>query len=272
MVNNYLELIKNPPADAKGWTRWWLYGCAVTKEEITRHLSFMKDAGIGGVEIQVIYSLHKDDTDKGIKNIDYFSPEFFEVMNHTVETAGNLGIGVDFTLGSFWPYGGPFITRDMAPQSVTPIQIDVCGPRKFSFDFTTRICGEIVGAIMGKMEKGRMVEESIRDIRNEIQPKYLFVWQWGEELKEIDVPEGNWKIVVFVLAEYRQTLPAPAPNAGGFAIDHCRKDIAQYFFETAGGPIVEKLGRGKINSFFCDSIEVSGHNWTEGLFEECICK
>ncbi len=268
MINQYMELLKNPPADARSWTRWWWYGCAVTKEEITRHLSFMRDANIGGVEIQVVYPLHRDDNVKGIRNIDYFSPDFFDVIKHAVDTAESFGIKVDFTPGSFWPFGGPVVTREMAPQSAIPIQIDVCGPRSFSFDFTTRICGDIVGAVMGKMEQGCMIEETIRDIREKIKPKYLYSWPWGEELKELEIPEGDWKIVAFVVADYRQTLPAPGRNAGGYAIDHCRKDIAQYFFNTAVGPLVEKIGRGRLNGFFCDSIEVAGHNWTEGLFDE----
>lgn len=268
MINKYLELLKNPPAEARGWTRWWWYGCAVTKEEITRHLDFMRNAGIGGVEIQILYPLHMDDSVKGVRNIDYFSPEFFDAIKHTIDTAESFNMGVDFTLGSCWPYGGSFITHEMAPQSVIPVQIDVCGPQSFSFDFTTKINGKIVGAVMGRMEHGRMVENSIRNIRDNIKDKYLYNWPWGEELDEIDIPEGDWKIVVFASAEYRQTLPATAPNAGGYAIDHMRKDVAEYFFKTAGTPLVERVGKGKINAFFCDSIEVAGHNWTEGFFEE----
>ena len=40
------------------------------------------------------------------------------------------------------------------------------------------------------------------------------------------------------------------------------------FFEHGGDPIVNAVGRGKIQSFFCDSIEVFGHNWTDIIYEE----
>lgn len=43
-------LLTSPPADARGLTRWWWYGCAVTREEIVRELDFMQAAHIGGVE------------------------------------------------------------------------------------------------------------------------------------------------------------------------------------------------------------------------------
>ena len=40
------------------------------------------------------------------------------------------------------------------------------------------------------------------------------------------------------------------------------------FLDYGGTPILEAVGKGKIHGFFCDSIEVFGHNWTEILYEE----
>ena len=126
-----LEMLQNPPEEAKGWTRWWWYGCAVTHEEIIRELHFMKEAGLGGAEIAILYPLAADDEKKGIFNIPFYSPEFFEILDFTLTEAKKLGLGIDFTLGSSWPYGGPFVPQDMAPQMVTTWQIDVTGPVDF---------------------------------------------------------------------------------------------------------------------------------------------
>ena len=71
-MKQYIEMLKNPPAEAKGWTRWWWYGCAVDKEEIAHELSEMAKAGMGGAEIQILYPLTADDEVKGVKNIGYF--------------------------------------------------------------------------------------------------------------------------------------------------------------------------------------------------------
>lgn len=267
-MDQYLNLIKYPKLDARGKTRWWWYGCAVTKDEIKKQLTYMNDANIGGVEIQITYPINEDNEDKKIKNLPYFSPEFFDVIKYTTKKADELGLTVDFTLGSGWPFGGAIITHEMSPQSVIPYQIDVYGPKKLSYDFTTKINGKIIQTIMGKMEKGIMLEDSIVDINNYIKTKYLFNWPWGYEIKDLHIPEGDYKIVVFVIAQYRQLIGVPAPNMSGFVIDHCRKDVSDYFFSKAGTPIVEKIGKGKIKSFFCDSIEVSGQNWTANLFEE----
>jgi len=41
--------------------RWWWFGPSVTKPELERELRSMKDAGIGGVEVQATYPLELDD-------------------------------------------------------------------------------------------------------------------------------------------------------------------------------------------------------------------
>lgn len=267
-MKNYIELLNNPSKDSRGFTRWWWYGCAVEREEIKRELKYMKEANIGGVEIQILYPISADNKKFKVKNIPYFSKEFFDILEFTVNTAKELDLIVDFTFGSSWPFGGPFIPHSMAPQSAIPYQIDVSGPCNFNYDFTTRVNGEIVKIIFGKMQKGKMIEESILDITKSLKKRELYGWPWGDYIENLAIPEGDYKIVAFVINGYRQTLGAPSLNAGGYVIDHCRSDVSDFFFKNAGKPLIDRLGRGKINSFFCDSIELSGNNWTSILFEE----
>jgi len=115
------EWLRDPPAEAKGFTRWWWYGAAVTPEEIRREMTYMKEAGIGGVEIQVTYPLHEDSPERGIRNRLQHSPEFLDMLDHTLNVAEELGMFVDVTLGSGWPFGGPFIPFDMAPEVLIPL-------------------------------------------------------------------------------------------------------------------------------------------------------
>jgi len=268
-MKQYIEMLKNPPSEAKGWTRWWWYGCAVDKKEIAHELSEMAKAGMGGAEIQILYPLMADDAKTGVHNISYFSPEFFEILQYTVDTAKELGMEIDFTLGSAWPYGGPFVPRAMGVQNALPYQIDVTGPvSNYSFDFTTLITGNIAKIIMGKMENSQMIEDSIIDLSDKLVDKQLFGWPWGEMIEGVEIPEGNWKIVAFVINGYAPTISVGSRDANGWVIDHCRKDIAEYFFRHAGKPIVDRLGKGAIKCFFCDSIELAGHNWTSILFDE----
>lgn len=96
-----------PPDDCRIMMRWWWFGPAVTHRELARELNVMKAAGIGGVEIQPVYPLELDDPKTGFHNQTYLSKEFLDAVRFTSETAHHLGLRVDITLGSGWPYGGP---------------------------------------------------------------------------------------------------------------------------------------------------------------------
>jgi hypothetical protein len=89
----------------KPWTRWWWPGSGVDKASLTRQLEQLAAAGIGGVEITPIYGA------KGYEEryIDFLSPQWMEMLEHTAREADRLGLGVDMATGTGWPFGGPWI-------------------------------------------------------------------------------------------------------------------------------------------------------------------
>ena len=260
--------IQSPRKEARGKTRWWWYGCAVERQELIRELDYMQEAGLGGVELQILYPLEADDEKRGIENVDYMSPEYLELINFAADEAKKRDMQFDLTLGSSWPFGGPFMSEELAGQNVLPFSMDVQGPCRFSKDLTTVLYGRVVGAVLGKMDGDEMLPETIVDISEKITDKYLFNWPWGTEIGEIDVPEGTHKIVLFVSSDKKQRVLKPLRGGDGLIVDHNRKESLRMFLEYAGDPITEAVGEGKIANYFCDSIEVFGHNWTEILYDE----
>src|ERR1035438_6119834 len=105
---------ERPPDDARMMVRWWWFGPSVTKPELEREMRFMKEGGIGGFEVQPTYALELDDAAKGIRNFPYMSAEFLDALTFTGEKAKELGLRMDLTLGSGWPFGGPHIPLDLA--------------------------------------------------------------------------------------------------------------------------------------------------------------
>jgi hypothetical protein len=99
---------QNPPPDARMMVRWWWFGPAVTKAELEREMRLMKEGGIGGFEVQATYPLELEG------NMRYMSPEFLDMLTFTGEKAKELGLRMDLTLGSGWPYGGPHIPLNLA--------------------------------------------------------------------------------------------------------------------------------------------------------------
>ncbi len=262
-----IRRLQAPAREARVNTRWWWYGGAVEKREIRRQLEAMRDAGIGGVEIQFLYPLDFDDVSIGQRHVDFFSPEFFEVLDFTLSCAKEMDIDVDLTLGSGWPFGGSFVEDTMAPDILVPFSHDVAGPCVFSFDYTCVLPGEIERAVLCRVRDGALEAEAARDITDSVQPTFIETWRWGSRL-DVQVPEGPHRIFTFVVQKYKQNVGKPAPNMQGLAIDHCRKDVADFYFRTMGDALIGRLGRGRIHSFFCDSIELGGCNWTSPMLSE----
>ncbi len=97
----------NPPDSSRIMMRWWWFGPAATHEEMTAELQQMKAAGIGGVEIANLYALALDDTSTGFRNTPFLSQEHIETLRFAAQEARRLGLRIDVTLGSGWPFGGP---------------------------------------------------------------------------------------------------------------------------------------------------------------------
>ncbi len=104
----------NPPDDARIMMRWWWFGPSVTKDQLEAEMRLMKAGGIGGFEVQPVYPMALDDASRGIRNLRYLSPEFLDALSFTARKARELGLRMDVTLGSGWPFGGPHIPLDLA--------------------------------------------------------------------------------------------------------------------------------------------------------------
>ena len=99
---------EQPPGDARIMMRWWWFGPAVTKTELEREMRLMKEGGIGGFEVQPTYPLELEGSMR------YLSPEFLDALKFVGEKARELGLRMDLTLGSGWPFGGPHIPLELA--------------------------------------------------------------------------------------------------------------------------------------------------------------
>lgn len=86
----------------KPWTRWWWPGSAVNAKDITGNLEAYKAAGLGGVEITPIYGV----AGKEKEFIDYLTPQWMRVLDHTLLEGKRLNLGVDMATGTGWPFGG----------------------------------------------------------------------------------------------------------------------------------------------------------------------
>ena len=116
---------ERPPGDAKIMMRWWWFGPAVTKSELEREMRLMKEGGIGGFEVQPVYPLLPDNPAAGIRNLPYLSDEFIDALRFASVKARELGLRMDLTLGSGWPYGGPQVPINEAAATLRTERVKI---------------------------------------------------------------------------------------------------------------------------------------------------
>ncbi|ULT39035.1 hypothetical protein KRR40_28890 [Niabella defluvii] len=106
---------------AKPWTRWWWMGSAVDKNNISNLLQQYSRSGLGGVEIVPIYGA------KGYENryIKYLSPQWMQMLDHTISRAKALNMGVYISVGTGWPIGGSHVTKEDAASKALVQQYDL---------------------------------------------------------------------------------------------------------------------------------------------------
>ena len=99
---------------AKPWTFWWWMGSAANEHDITAQLEGFKKSGLGGVHISPIYGV------KGYEKefVPFLSKKWLHLLDYTVQEGKRLGLGVDMTTGTGWPFGGPTVTPEMAAKAM----------------------------------------------------------------------------------------------------------------------------------------------------------
>ena len=98
----------------KPWTRWWWEGSAVNKKDLSCNLEQYQKAGLGGVEITPIYGVYGHEKEF----IEFLSPQWMQMLVHTLSESKRLGLGVDLANATGWPFGGPWVSNADASKTI----------------------------------------------------------------------------------------------------------------------------------------------------------
>ncbi len=259
------QVFLHPPEYAKPMTRWWWFGAAATPEEITRELTMMRDGGLRGVELQPVYPVAVDNEKPGIRNIRYFSPEWFHLLRHTLSETKRLGLQFDFTLGSGWPYGGPFIPGRLAAKKITVLSRDTQGPGEFTWTLYPYLTG---GGLVFAVVAAPVLDSGGLDVS---QSKLVTVEKRLGGGIHWPVPAGRWRILAFLDDLTSEMVKRPTVGMEGYVIDHFNSRALDLFLDAIGNRTHEELravADPPFHSVFCDSLEVYGADWTPRFMEE----
>lgn len=254
------ESFAHPPGDCRIMVRWWWFGPAVTKSEITRELEEMKAAGIGGVEIATLYPLALDDPGTGFHNFAFLSDEHIDALGFAAREARRLGLRVDITLGSGWPYGGPHIpvTHAAGAMRVESIEIPP-GSKSMSIPSITK--GEHLEAVF--LTPGSRDAPVLSDASQIHDP----VIENGR--LRISAELGAPRVAVFFISSRTgMTVKRPAIGAEGFVLDHYDQTAIEAHLHAVGDRLMEAFRDHPPYAVFSDSLEDYGSDWTPDLLKE----
>jgi alpha-L-rhamnosidase len=122
---------RTPPASARALLRWWWPGGAVDADALCEQLREFARSGWGGVEIQAfrVGLPHVLPAVAAESVHEVFTPRWFETVRVVMDEAERLGLTVDITFGSCWPFGGgEAITPELAAQELSLAWTTVNGP------------------------------------------------------------------------------------------------------------------------------------------------
>ncbi len=301
LANDLETQFANPPDSARPWV-WahWLHG-NVTRESITRDLEAIKRVGLGGV---TMFDVAQPGIPPGQNP--YMSRNWQELFAHEIAEAGRLGLEVMSQNGAGYSgNGGPWISAELGSQMIVESAVRVNGGRHFSGKLPQPEANGgfyrdvAVLAVCETEAQGKFKLDGL-DMKRLVWLNYI---RWkGTQSAPLDAkvdsavcisPEkivnltgkmaadgrlewdapagGDWTLLRFGHTWTGQkTLPAP-PEGEGPECDKLDKRGIQTHFDHVMKRMVKLAGpsAGKtFASFFVDSWEAGGQNWTEKMPEE----
>jgi len=276
-----LRAFATPPAEARPMVRWWWFGVAVTKPEILRELQQMQADGIGGAELAFVYPEVLDDPAKGLKNLPFLSPGMLDAVNYAQAEGRKLGLRIDITLCSGWPYGGPATTLDEAATHLRTAEVPVPanvssivapdlqeGERFISASAVQLLANPPAGPALVP-GRGRGAPSPIAWDPTTAQP--LSIGPDGSHGNvAITAAPVKRVAVFFVLSHTRQQVKRAAVGAEGWVLDPFSHAAVATHLKAVGEPLLSAFGSTPPYAIFSDSLEAYGADWTPNLPAEFL--
>ncbi len=271
-ANRLYEKFRNPDSSSRLFARWWWNGTRVCEEEIARELDSMQRAGFGGVEINSIAFPNEFKDTLGYAQVPWLSDRWLELVKFTVEEAHKRGMYSDLIVGSGWPFGGEFLTRDQQIKMMALGTLEFEGPCRV----TVRTEDLIRSATPKLLSANRDKLSELIEVR--LFPAHItklttgtpIAFEKGAQEVAFDVPTGRHFAYAVVKHTGYMAVIHGALGARGPVLDHFNAEAVRLYLNRMSDalkPVLGNLG-DQIRSFFTDSFELEGSNWCSDIREE----
>ncbi|WP_211309785.1 glycosyl hydrolase [Mucilaginibacter yixingensis] len=275
----------------KPWARWWWEGSAVNKKDLTWNMENYKTAGLGGMEITPIYGVKGHESEF----IQYLSPQWMDMLQHTLNEAKRLDMGIDLANATGWPFGGPWVTNEDASKEMFTKTFDVKAGSKLTdavvyvqqplirSDGVAPKIADLKEPIASNKNLQLMALDQVR-FEKKVPLAVLMAYNdKGQSLNltsKVDAngsldwtaPTGSdWKLYAIFQGFHGKMVERAAPGGEGFVIDHFSKPALAHYLDRFDQAFKGHDISG-IRAFFNDSYEVDDargqSNFTPLLFDE----
>ena len=274
-VADLRKSFQNPPDDARIMMRWWWFGPGVTKAELEKEMRMMKAGGIGGFEVQPVYPLALDDPKLPFRNLTYMSDEFLDMVHFTSEKARELGLRMDMTLCSGWPYGGPYVTAAHASTLLRIERVPI-KPGETSFAMPAMIESEkLNAAFLAKGTEAAAPETTERRGRRGAAMAFAGTQPFQITRSSIDgrvtLPAdlgGANTVLLFISSLTGQQVKRPSVGSEGFVLNHYDRAAIDAHLKFIGDRLMTAFGANPPYAVFSDSLEVYAADWTPDFLDQ----
>ncbi len=269
--NSLYQLFKNPAMQYRPFVRWWWNGDKIEKAELSRELLLLKEAGIGGVEINPIQFPSLTD-DMGKPSLKWLSPEWIDMLQHTFTEAKKLGITCDLIVGSGWPFGAEYLEGEERSQVVVIGTKRLEGPMDYEislFDLFKEADPNFSSIFPGRqmeMLSVKLVPEQLDNISQVVELSEQIITQTIKH----KIPPGKHILYGTVKMLGSMEVINGAPGATGPVLNHYNEAAVKKYLYHMSDTIQQKIGplSNHIRAFFTDSLEIEGANWCADMAAE----
>ena len=264
----YVEF-QQPTSEYRPFVRWWWNGDKVEADELVRELRILKEAGIGGVEINPIaFPTYCDSIGK--TSLQWLSPEWIDMLKVCFDEADSLDMTCDLLVGSGWPFGAEFLKEDERAQIVVNYAETVTGPTTLTI-IRDSLCAKAMPKVSSPYKGNTKELMTLKLYPNPASSVNdgIDVWQ-ADSLFTVEVPEGEYMLAALMKINGFLEVINGAPGAAGPVLDHFNTEAVNRYLYNMSDKIEAQIGplKGNIRGLFTDSMELEGANWTNDMAEE----
>src|SRR5262249_13400348 len=159
-----------------------------------------------------------------------------------------LDLGLDLTTGTGWPFGGPNVTSDIASAKVILKRFEVEGSEQLKSDLSQ---GQLQ-CLMAFSDKNEQL-----DLTDKVS-RHNLAWT---------APPRQWRLYAVFRSAPAQRVKRAAPGGEGNVLDPYSVNALNQYLSRFDKAFADYHGE-KPRSFFHDSFEYYGAQWTPDFFGE----